>query len=75
MLCSSFVDPISLADVQSVESKKTTKIASEVDQNKLQEEAKQSTEGADFYKNEISGSQKFLAVSTSQSSTYLLSGD
>ena len=69
MLCSSFVDPISLADVQSVESKKTTKITSEVDQNKLQEEAKQSTEGIYFYLREISRSQKFLVVSTRYSST------
>jgi hypothetical protein len=61
-----------------VELQKTTEAVPDVDQlmqQKLQEETKQSTEGADFCMKEISESQKFLAVSTRYSSTYLLSGD
>lgn len=48
---------------QSVDLQKTTVAAPDVDQSmqeKLQEETKQSTEGADFYTKEISESQKFL---------------
>ena len=57
---------------------KSTEVTPKVDQSmqkNLQEETKQSTEGADFCMKEISESQKFLAVSTRYSSTYLLSGD
>ena len=46
---------------------KTTEVAPDIDQSmqkKLQEETKESTEGADFYTKEISESQKFLVVST-----------
>jgi len=53
-----------LADVQSVELQKTTEAVPDVDQlmqQKLQEETKHSTEGADFCMKEISESQKFLA--------------
>ena len=57
---------------------KTTEVAPDIDQSmqkKLQEETKESTEGADFYTKEILESQNFLAASTRYSSTYLLSSN
>ena len=57
---------------------KTTEVAPDIDQSmqkKLQEEMKESTEGADFYTKEILESQKFLTVSSRYLSTYLWSGD
>ena len=54
---------------------KTTVTAPDVDhlmQEKLQEETKESTEGADFYTKEILDSHNFLTVSTRYLSTYLL---
>ena len=53
--------------MQLVDLPKSTEAAPEVDQakqNQLQENIKQSTEGADFCIKKISESQKFLAVST-----------
>ena len=67
MFCTSFINSLILADVQLVDLPKSTEAAPEVDQAKqkqLQENIKQSTEGADFCIKKISESQKFLAVST-----------
>ena len=67
MFCTSFINSLILADVQLVDLPKSTEAAPEVDQAKqkqLQENIKQSTEGADFGIKKISESQKFLAVST-----------
>ena len=57
---------------------KTTEVAPDIDQSmqkKLQEETKESIEGADFYTKEILESQNCLAASTRYSSTYLLSSN
>lgn len=58
------------ADVQSMDLPKSTEAVPDVDQSKLQEETKQTTEGAYFCIKEISESRKFLAELAKQTACH-----